>query len=872
MPVTYNGIGTSYLFARNETRRSGVCQLCNRESSLKTYDTGHFFVILFVPIIPLGRKKVIDECALCRQHRVMSLRDWDDLKAKQIAEATQAFHEKSDLDSGLALHDILLFFQDYDTAETLRTTLEKRFTNHVEMFQSLAAQLSSQGLEQPAAVYREKAFELNPDHEDFRLGRAWDLIQENRADEARQLLHFLEEPGAEEKYDLAILRLLADKFQQLGDHQQAMELYAVLMNAYPDSANHYSLRSSVKKSEKALGMGGSILPAGQKGIAGLFSTQTSPVARTWILGTALVLLILLGLAGHNEYVRRNRTLLLINNTGQPVTYSLDGQEATTTELMETKVPIMEGQHTVSISSPVNKQYDINVSSSYFDRWGCKPVWLINVNGEAILIEDTLYYAEVPPPSTEQTEMREVVVRRHIDYPFVDAPEQLKVEHSKTVKKSGMRIADTGQVPLVNYLILLEAADIPDQAYVYARHVLDRDPEDLQLLSTMARSVSDHRAKDLGDFVWNRLQAPDASEMLHSIYAEMPKQKQDAERAMKYYAEMSEKEPENTLMLYYHAIGQPEIAKRMELLERILEISPGSLEAISALVECYLSTGDYQKASEVANRMDPESAADMMYWSEHYLSMLDPQRTRDMKDFLLSTKHEGQGVRDAALTVDFLLHAGEDASAEELAVTALENNRPNDSPLWKSVQAGEALLYYTMGQQKRAAEWVDEFQARHLPNALMIRAEFSGPTYSPGNFKTSLMPTEKILPMIHLLVEYNAFARPERLQQWNNIIVQQFEKLGPDQEAWIQIFKQPVDANTLETLDKLYLGVWDQPLYYTCLAIRCQDDEVRAELIRRAGTTHVSHTPPAATVDKALRKLQEKGPANWPAPDANGSAP
>ena len=62
MPTTVNGIGTHYYGKKNRSVRTAACRSCGRVGNLESYDTRLWFVIVFIPIIPLGRKRVIDTC------------------------------------------------------------------------------------------------------------------------------------------------------------------------------------------------------------------------------------------------------------------------------------------------------------------------------------------------------------------------------------------------------------------------------------------------------------------------------------------------------------------------------------------------------------------------------------------------------------------------------------------------------------------------------------------------------------------------------------------------------------------------------------------------------------------------------------------
>ena len=68
MPYTLNGIGTRYYGRRNASQANGTCQSCNRWAALSSYDTRECFCVLFIPVIPLRRFRIQNDCASCRRH------------------------------------------------------------------------------------------------------------------------------------------------------------------------------------------------------------------------------------------------------------------------------------------------------------------------------------------------------------------------------------------------------------------------------------------------------------------------------------------------------------------------------------------------------------------------------------------------------------------------------------------------------------------------------------------------------------------------------------------------------------------------------------------------------------------------------------
>src|SRR5215211_384795 len=86
MPHTINGIGTWYWGKSNLLVQDSTCKLCGSFARLTSYDTTLYFVVFFLPVIPLGRKRIIQKCPLCQRHRVVPLHKWEANKTEAIVE------------------------------------------------------------------------------------------------------------------------------------------------------------------------------------------------------------------------------------------------------------------------------------------------------------------------------------------------------------------------------------------------------------------------------------------------------------------------------------------------------------------------------------------------------------------------------------------------------------------------------------------------------------------------------------------------------------------------------------------------------------------------------------------------------------------
>src|SRR5690349_11530844 len=90
MPHVHNGIGTWYYGKRNIQQRTGQCAACKSVSNLTTYDTRSFFVVFMVPLIPLRKLHIVDQCARCKRHGVIPWAEWETAQ-KRMQNAIDAY-------------------------------------------------------------------------------------------------------------------------------------------------------------------------------------------------------------------------------------------------------------------------------------------------------------------------------------------------------------------------------------------------------------------------------------------------------------------------------------------------------------------------------------------------------------------------------------------------------------------------------------------------------------------------------------------------------------------------------------------------------------------------------------------------------------
>src|SRR5262249_12120381 len=152
------------------------------------YDTTLFFVVFFVPLIPLGQKRIIQQCSACQKHRAISLTKWEQAKETDGADLLERLQSNPrDRDAVMQAIGFALAYQD-----------EPLFNGFVETLGNAHADDAAiQGRLGEAFGYfarwehAEEAYQASLDVEDNEVIRerlAWSLLKQNRPEEARPLL------------------------------------------------------------------------------------------------------------------------------------------------------------------------------------------------------------------------------------------------------------------------------------------------------------------------------------------------------------------------------------------------------------------------------------------------------------------------------------------------------------------------------------------------------------------------------------------------------------------------------------------------------------------------------------------------------------
>ena len=558
MPSTVNGIGTSYVGRRNRQVRSGVCRSCRRSGALESYDTRLWFVVIFVPVIPLGRKRIIDQCPFCRRHYVASKDQYEVSRQLNISAARDEYREQPSPQTALAVHVTMLGFHDYTGAEAFRHEVLERFPKNAELNAALASHLEQVAQYDEAVKLYQSAFELRPDLPQARIPIARQRMRAGDLDEARKLLEFLLARGAAQMYSLAPLEDLAHCYQKARRHADALKLCEHIVAELPAVAQDHRFRKFVRASEKYSPSPTSILPERKGGWLGLFNFKNPAYTsrqRFAAFAVVILALVVIGLAVNNDYRRRNRVLHLINEFAQAANVEIDGA-AQTIPPGQSQMTIGEGQHHAKISGPLQEELDFDVEADYFGRWFKQPAWVLNVGGAATLSESTIVYARNPRPSTPRLIVGEkFTFRPNIDYVFVAPPASLQLD-SRTQEVTKTHLEWVREEPSSVFQQI--SSKSPDVALAFAESHLAAHPDDQFLLEGYAelgveRGQRDRIERFLKAGVGRR---PVAVEW-HRCYQELLRKDGRQPQVVAEYDALLKAEPQNGRLLYLRGRIDPD---------------------------------------------------------------------------------------------------------------------------------------------------------------------------------------------------------------------------------------------------------------------------------------------------------------------------
>ncbi len=857
MPTTYNGIGTHYYGKRNRSVRTASCRSCGRVAHLESYDTRLWFVIVFIPVIPLSRKRVIDACPVCTRHFVANADEYEQARQLQISAAQEEYRRSPSPIAVLKLHGTLLAFHDPEQAASLRQSARQKFPADGEMLAGLAAQLDQVRNDGPTGELYDAAHRLRPDLPEVRVALAMRKIPAGQLDEARELLDFLEAPGAAQLHSLGPLETLAHHYQNQGRHQETLEIAEHLLNEVPAVGQNHKFRAFIARSEKALGRFDSILPPREHSLRGLFRGDRevySQGLRWTVLGLAAALLLAAGLAVNNEYIRRHRTLHVLNATGAPVEVRLDeGPPQTVADQGE--LIVAEGRHHVRLTGPVDETHDLAIEAGYLDRWFKRPAWILMPGGEAPIIRRTVVYSQQPLPSNE-----ELIVGRSffslpdVDYLFTDPPPSMPVKN---------RNAQITKLCIERFLGSdLQAFQFAyptdrEAALTFLEHRLRRKPDNPTLIDVYADRAEPGKPERARSFLESGLNHRPVVVQWHRRYQSLAEISGHDQGLLERYDGFLKAEPKNAALIYLRARIEPDWDRQGEMYRQAMEADPhlpwpwlaraARSSSAARWAECLSAIKEARERG-----IDERTISDVALTAR--LGLGEARKVADeCRARLLANVTDWQTA--ATLLEATAIYAPINDVEREL--TAWKNRLPFETRGAADSMFGALTLYFT-GKLDKCLEHCRRSPAANLRGLQLHTLLALGRVKEATDDHTLTDQSQDPAERLAVSLAWRMAGRADEADRWLERGAETLSHMGPDARLAVAVLRAKT-APPKRDIERIHLGTRAKALICSLLAARFPAQ--RKDYLAAAERYNVRLVPPYQLVKRSLSSAFSSTPAS-----------
>lgn len=658
MPQVMNGCGTWYYGKRNRVDYEGVCRACGHQATLTSYDTRLYVVIIFVPVIPLAAKRIVEQCSVCTRHAAVPLDDWNRAirRARESADAYRA----APTDPELAREALAacVSHRGLQSFLVLAPEVEQNLARDATTLRLLAAAYDL--FARPADAERcLRAALAIADEEETREALADCLLRQDRPADAEPLLQHIVEKGIPDR--APALFHLAQGYQIAGDHAKALAVFDQCAAVNPLLGRDENFVRLREASAKTLGTNDPVRPADVVRKA----KSAASLRRTLKVAPAVIALAFLAYVGLAWIQGRRREVFLVSGIDRPYTVRLNGVTHSVAARSVTPIRIAEGDAVVEIIDPpgVSPAETVCVRTPLLSRPFDKQAFVINPDHAAVLQHGQVVYSSggggnAPEPTFSGGRALHEFDR--IDYAFEEPPRSLQLSsHSDRLTKHTLRpLQKDADIPPVALLAMIGDRLGPGTvAEVARRHIL-LEPEHSEYLQVLSTSEA---PRQVADFLRPLLARRPLQVQWHRAYQNaMTAMHQDDQIAREYDA-MLAADPANKDLMYLAGRAYQDLDKSVALCRKAVDGDAPSGYAAFSLSAYHLANGEFPDAvryAQIAARVMPneEDVRAYLRWA------------------LIADGQLGPALAMLALDQAGPLTTALPAYAEEVVLRGLQNDR------------------------------------------------------------------------------------------------------------------------------------------------------------------------------------------------------
>ncbi|MFC1462525.1 tetratricopeptide repeat protein [Verrucomicrobiota bacterium] len=693
--------GVAHYGKGNRVDRHDNCEHCGVFGRLSSYDAGAFFTIYWIPLLPLGRKRVIDSCPSCKKRREIGLGKYQKMKKQELGEAVANMKSRPD-DADKAIEGVQAFIRhnDFVNFEAMAAVLGKKHANNAKVMNTLGSAYEYMGRLDPAeACYRQAVNNANTPENVVDLVRV--LLLDHKVQEAEP--YFQPIFAGQQPKNVGLIYLLVDAYREQGHHAKALEALERIEKLDPRLAQEQQHADLVKTSTDRLESGNSIPSSLLNRPRGV---QTSKGSSPWIPTLVLPGIVILVVATY-LFACYGAGLAcpmwLVNGTDVAYTVNINDKRYKLGPHSRDSIEIPQGEIRMAIEgSPLPvAPATVNVNTPFFSRPFASRSIVLNPDAQAILVKQRNTYSthemgEQEMPYTLHAG-KELHVFKGIDYEFAEFPKEISTDSSAaTIHKWRLyNLLPEKGVSLFD--IAVQAFEQPELILGYLRKRALLYPDNATALTLYCSVGMANPAED----VFAILKQGTARRPLlvdwHRMYQAMAERSLPDHDVISEYRALQTAEPEDRELMYLFGRILKDRAEAKKWFEKSEQGERPVGFGYAALCFGHYCLGEFAEAAELLEKA-LEIKPDREQWQSQYRTLLlGAGRYDDLLDLVRKNRKAEPVLGVYALEeVSVLVRAGRVGEARKVTesyLALLKTEDPEALEGWETLIKG-TIAYAT----------------------------------------------------------------------------------------------------------------------------------------------------------------------------------
>ncbi|MEL7499618.1 MAG: hypothetical protein AAFN77_18590 [Planctomycetota bacterium] len=555
----------------------------------------------------------------------------------------------------------------------------------------------------------------------------------------------------------------------------------------------------------------------------------------------------------NLYFRYSQPLTILNATGTPAKVQIDGGEEFEVGQGLTTKKVAEGTHTVSVTSPFEAEYTIEVSNSFFGRTFNSPAFVVNLGGEGVIADMDVIYAENPPPPKVTYRCEDVMTWEDVDYPFTDMPDEISIESSSSqVHKQALEWVDMSDIAPESVFMLLLETD-RGVAFRYAENHIKNHPQSHELLGYVDGEMGRGEYPRIKALMETGLEEQPVRVDWHRVYQDIPTVLKNYDSLVAKYDQYVKDNPESPQFLYLRSRIERDPARHEEFLLKAIQLDPAYGQSQISYAYLLLNQARWEDAIKRLEIARKDGIEEYEITPLMHIAKLALGRGGEMvPEYRESLKEFDGAIGPAMRLAEVLMKDGKRAEARRTYQSALRAfEKMAEGHLDEILQRSKAMGNYVIDNNPNSF-----FTERGLETELAYGwAEFTPPSQVKKTFQ---LHDERDMMMLPLVAMFGDWRNPQHLEFWWQKAGEQMDHLGAGVEPVARLIKQDVSAEeAIAAIKTGLLRPTDAAILLTALAIREKDETSRKLLIEAAREYNFQLVPPQKRMKSVLDRLERK---------------